>query len=503
MCSSSSITPLGIHFSGSTGVSFAGADDHQFGKAFKFKRLIVAPVLNIALQRDMGRLSEAVSNRMLAGEPVDLLDLLTPGLRKVLGNTGWLMADRLLRMGVGLFVSVWVARYLGPARFGSLNFALSYVALFASLMTLGLDGIVVREIVRDSSEAPRILGSALALRLGGSVVAILVCVTSARLLEPHDPQALILVLIVSTTLTFQAFDTIDSYFQSQVRSKLTVWAKNAAFLVVAVARVILIHREAPVWAFAVAGVAEFALGAIGLLIAYRATGGNILRWLPQRQMAVDLLKQGWPLMLSGMAIMIYMRIDTVMLKLMQGDAAAGMYAAATRISEVWYFIPTAIVTSVSPAIMRSKGDPPLYYRRLRHLFSVMILTSLTIGSVIALTSHWIVVRLYSHSYNNAGPVLAVHIWASIFVFLGVAQGPWDISENLLNLALYRTTAGAIANILLNLYLIPHYSALGAAAATVISYAISSFFANVFSPRTRPIFFLQLKAAVPRFILGGD
>src|ERR1700721_820037 len=106
---------------------------------------------------------------MLTGEPVELLDLLTPGLRKVLGNTSWLMADRLFGMGVGLFVSVWVARYLGPARFGGLNFALSYAALFASLMTLGLDGIVVREIVRDSSQTPRILGSALALRLGGSV----------------------------------------------------------------------------------------------------------------------------------------------------------------------------------------------------------------------------------------------------------------------------------------------------------------------------------------------
>jgi PST family polysaccharide transporter len=438
---------------------------------------------------------------MLTGEPVELLDLLTPGLRKVLGNTSWLMADRLLRMGVGLFVSVWVARYLGPARFGGLNFALSYAALFASLMTLGLDGIVVREIVRDSSQTPRILGSALALRLGGSVVAIVVCVLSAALLEPHDRQSLLLVLIVSTSLTFLAFDTIDSYFQSQVRSKLTVWAKNTAFLVMAALRVVLIHMRAPVWTFAVAYTSELALGAIGLVVAYTMTGGSIRRWLPQWPMAVDLLKQGWPLMLSGMAIMIYMRIDTVMLKLMQGDAAAGLYAAATRISEVWYFIPSAIVISVSPAIMRSRGDPVLYYQRLRHLFSIMIVTSLTIGSFIALASHWIVLRLYSHSYSGAAPVLAVHIWASVFVFLGVAQGPWDISENLLNLALYRTTAGAIANILLNLYLIPHYSAMGAAAATVISYAISSFVANLFSPRTRPIFFLQLKATVPRLVAG--
>ena len=411
------------------------------------------------------------------------------------------MADRVLRMGVGLFVGVWVARYLGPAQFGSLNFALSYVALFASLTTLGLDGIVVRDIVRDSRNTLEILGSTLTLRLAGSLLALLASITIVKLIEPHDHMALILVSIVATGLVFQAFDTIDSYFQSQVQSKLTVWAKNVAFLVIAALRILLIHKKAPVWTFAAAGVAELALGAIGLAVAYSMMGRNLLKWRTNWQLSMSLLKQGWPLMLSGMAIMIYVRIDTVMLKVMQGDAAAGLYAAATRISEVWYFVPTAIVSSVSPAIMRSKSNPLLYYQRLRALFSVMTLTAVTIGSCIALASHWIVEHLYSSAYASAAPVLAVHIWASVFVFLGVAQSPWDISENLLRLSLYRTVAGAIVNILLNLYLIPHYSALGAAFATVVSYAISAFFGNAFDARTRPIFLLQLKSILPKYIFG--
>jgi PST family polysaccharide transporter len=186
----------------------------------------------------------------------------------------------------------------------------------------------------------------------------------------------------------------------------------------------------------------------------------------------------------------------VMLKLMQGDRAVGIYSTASRISEVWYFIPTAIVSSVSPAIIRVKDNPVVYYGRIGKLFSLMTLIAVFIGSGIALSAHWIIHTLYSDEFSAAAPVLAVHIWASVFVFLGVAQGPWNISEDLMKLGLYRTLAGAVTNILLNLLLIPMYSSMGAAIATVISYAIAGIFANAFDARTRPIFILQLRSFIP-------
>jgi PST family polysaccharide transporter len=424
------------------------------------------------------------------------LDKVGPGLRKIMGNMGWLMVDRVVRMGMGLFVGVWVARYLGPVQFGSLNFAIAFVALFATVTTLGLEGIVVREVLHHAQDAHEILGTTLALRSCGGLLAVGLSIATLRLIQPHDQQALLLVSILSLTLVFQAFDTIDSFFQSQVRSKITVWAKNSAFLVFAAIRVLLIVARKPVWCFAAANAGEIVLGAVGLVLGYRISGGRIFDWRSSRKRAALLLKQSWPLLFSGMAIMVYMRLDTVMLKMMQGDLAVGLYAAATRISEVWYFIPLAIVSSVSPAIMRAKDDPLLFYSRLRKLFSLMTLTACVIGSIVALASHAIVRILYSNSYSAAAPVLAVHVWASVFVFLGLAQSPWDLSKNLLTLSLYRTVAGAIINVALNLYLIPRYSATGAAIATVISYAISGVFANAFSEKTRPIFYMQMKSFVP-------
>jgi len=424
------------------------------------------------------------------------LDKISPGLRTIMGNMGWLMVDRVVRMGMGLFVGVWVARYLGPVQFGSLNFSIAFITLFGTVTTLGLEGIVVREVLHNAQHTHEILGTTLALRSGGGLLAVGLSIATLRLIQPHDRQALLLVSILSLTLVFQAFDTIDCFFQSQVQSKITVWAKNSAFLVFAAVRVSLIYAKAPLWSFAASYAGEIALGAFGLMLGYRLSGGRVFAWRSSKTRAIYLLKQSWPVIFAGMAIMIYMRLDTVMLKMMKGDYAVGLYSAAIKVSEVWYFIPLAIVSSVQPAIMRVKDDPELFYGRLRKLFSLMTMTACILGSIVALTSHAIVRILYTNSYNGAGAVLAVHVWASVFVFLGVAQSPWDLSKNLLTLSLYRTIAGAIINVAMNLYLIPRYSAMGAAIATVVSYAISAVFANAFSSRTRPIFYMQMRSFIP-------
>jgi PST family polysaccharide transporter len=425
------------------------------------------------------------------------MDRIGPGLRKILGNMGWLFVDRIVRLGMGLFVGVWVARYLGPMQFGSLNFALAFVALFGSVTTLGLDGIVMRELLHKAEDTNEILGTTLALRSGASLVAAGASIAILKLIQPHDRQSLVLVSILSLTLVFQAFDTIDVFFQSHVRSKITVWAKNGAFLFFAAIRMWLIHDKAPLWEFAAAMTGEIALGAAGLVIGYRTIGGKMLSWRVGKKRALNLLEQSWPVIFSAMAIMIYMRLDMVMLKMMQGDFAVGLYAAATRVSEVWYFIPMAIVSSVSPAILRAKDNPEAFYGRLRRLFSLLTLSACVIGSIVALSSHAIIRILYANSYRDAAPVLAIHIWASVFVFLGVAQSPWNLAKNLLKLSLCWTVAGAIINIIMNLYLIPRYSAIGAAIATVVSYAVAGVFANALNRQTRPIFYMQIRSFIPQ------
>jgi PST family polysaccharide transporter len=418
-------------------------------------------------------------------------------LRKIIANTGWLFADRILRMGVGLFVGVWVARYLGVQQFGVFNYATAFVALFSTLSTLGLDAIVVRSIVREPEKRAEILGTAFWLKLFGGVTALILAVSSIIAVRHDDQLTISLVAILSSVGIFQAFDTIDLWFQSQVQSKYTVIAKNTAFVITALVKVALISFHAPLIAFAWAGLGEVSLGAIGLIISYRVRGYSPWLWPWSSPLANTLLKESWPLILSSLTFMIYMRIDQIMLGQMVGNQSVGMYSAATRISEVWYFIPSTIASSVNPSIYAAKEvSETLYYRRIEQLLRLLVIVAIVISLPMSFLSGRMVTILFGDGYAAAGPVLAVHIWASLFVFMGSGIGSWFIAEGKTGAALRKNSIGAITNVLLNLLLIPAYGELGAAIATLISYSIGFFFSNAIHPETRKIFNLQVKSLIP-------
>lgn len=425
-------------------------------------------------------------------------------LVKILNNTGWLFADRLLRMGVGLLVGVWVARYLGPEQFGIYNYAIAFVALFGAFATLGLDGIVVRDIVRNPVSKDEILGTAFLLKLCGGILTLLLTLGLIYFLRPNDSLTHWLVGIIAAGTIFQAFDTIDFWFQSQIQSKFTVYAKNAAFLLITIVKVALIITKAQLIVFAWAAFLEVIIGAFGLVVTYHTNGYSFRTWRVTSLYAKKLLKDSWPLILSGIAIMIYVKIDLIMLGEIMGNKAVGIYSAATRISEIWYFIPMAIVSSISPLIIETKKlNETLYYHRLQKIFNTMAVLAYSIAIPMTFLSNYLILILYGPSFSEAGTILAIHIWSGLFVFLGVARGVWIITEGFTKIALITTTSGAIANILLNLYLIPKYGPLGAAIATLISYGFSDYIMFILIPNFRKIGKLMTNAIMLRFLYRSD
>ncbi|MEI6705242.1 MAG: flippase [Deltaproteobacteria bacterium] len=424
-------------------------------------------------------------------------------LQKIIDNAGWLFFDKLLRMGVGLFVNIWMVRYLGPERFGLLSYSVAFVALFATFATLGLDGIVIRELVRKPDDSSEILGSALVLRLVGSACSFVVCMGSFLLLRQSDTAGRMLVAIIAAGMVLQAFDVIDFWFQSRMLSRNTVIAKNCAFLMAVSVKIGLILAHASLLMFAWAAFLEVILGVVGMMLLYKNSGHRIGEWSSAFVRCRQMLNDSWPMILSGLSIAIYMKIDQIMLGDMAGNGAVGIYASATKLSEIWYMIPMIVVSSVFPSIVQSKAqDEQLYNRRITRLFSLMAGISLLIAIPMSLCSGWVVTAMYGNAYQAAGPVLAVHIWASLFVFYGVAQGPWDLTENLTRLAMVRIVTGATVNILLNLWLIPAYGPIGAAAATVVSQALAAVFLNLLHEKTRPIFYCQIKSLLfVRYLRG--
>lgn len=421
-----------------------------------------------------------------------------PNVQRVLGNAGWLFVDKIVRMVAALLVNLLLARYVGPEKFGIYSYALAFAALFASVASMGMDNIVVRELVNSPPDRNQILGTALLLRLGGGVIALILALGAILSVRPHDSLTQWLVGIIAASTIFQAFDIVDYWYQSRIQARSPVIARDAALLLFAMIKIALIVTGASLVALATASAAELALVAVALATVYRLSGERLRAWSASWAQAKRLLSQSWPLALSGIAIMIYLKIDLVMLGEMLGNDAVGQYSAATRLSEVWYVVPMVIVASVSPSIFEArKISKALYYDRLERLFRLMAALSLSLAIPMTFLADPLVLAIYGAEYKGAGTVLAIHIWAAIFVFLGVAQSPWTLAENLTKLSLIRTLVGAVSNVLLNLVLIPSYGPVGAAVATVISYALSSVMLNATSKATRGIFTMQLSALLCR------
>ncbi|MBU1927522.1 flippase [bacterium] len=400
---------------------------------------------------------------------------------KYFKNTSWLFGEKILRMVVGLFVGVWVARYLGPEQFGLFSYAQSFVGLFTAIATLGLDGIVVRELVKDESRRDELIGTAFWLKLMGAL-SVLIVLAFAVNFTSNDSYTNTLVFIIASATIFQSFNVIDFYFQSKVLSRYVVFANIITLFLSSIAKIVLILYNAPLIAFAWVTLFDSFILACGFVYFYFKShlANRVKIFKFNRASAVALLRDSWPLILSGMVIAIYMKIDQVMIKEMMNAEAVGQYAAAVRLSEAWYFIPMVVASSLFPAIINAKKtSKELYYARLQKLYDLMVWMAIAIALPMTFLSDWIVELLYGGQYNQAGSVLMIHIWAGVFVFLGVAFSNYLVSENLTKKSFFRTALGASTNVGLNFVLIPKYGINGAAIATLLSQIIANYIYDFF------------------------
>ena len=268
----------------------------------------------------------------------------------------------------------------------------------------------------------------------------------------------------------QAFIAIEFWFESQMQWKYTVYAKTSAFLLLSLVKIGLILLNAPLVAIAWAGLAEMVLGSAGLLVVYRQRGYRITAWRFRLATAKSLLRDSWPLMLSAMLTMVYLRIDQVMLGNMVGSAELGNYSVAVQLSEVWVFLPMVVVSSVLPAFVAvEKDNEELFHAHLQRLYRIMALYAYLVAVPITFFSRQIVGLLYSSAYLEAAPLATVLVWAGVFTSLGVARNILIIVKNWTRVNLITVALGGLLNISLNLVLIPRFGAMGAVGATFVSY----------------------------------
>lgn len=434
-----------------------------------------------------------------------MFDNLTAGILRIVGleqshdsqkiakNAAWLLSENILRTGLGIVVGSWIARYLGPEQFGLLSFAVAFAALFSAFAIFGLDPIIVRNITADPLDKNKILGTSFLLKLCGGLFALCLTVIFISWVKPNDQLSRWLVGITAAAMVFQAFDVIGLYFQTKIQSKYSVWARGFAFIVISFVRIFLILRRAPLITFAWASLIEIVIGSIVICIMYQWQRLSLKLWLFRIGVLKNLIKDGWPLFFVTIFTLILTRIDQIMIGQMLDNKAVGIYAAAVRVSEMFYFFPLAIKSSIFPYIVMSKhtgGES--YLRKMQKYYDRVVLSGVVIVIFSTILSKTIINFLYGQQYLEAATILSIHIWCALFVCLGSSGDIWLMAENLQRYILYRAVFAGVSNILLNLALIPLYGVKGAALTAVASYGISVF-CLVFFKKTRQQINMQLSS----------
>lgn len=393
------------------------------------------------------------------------------GFKRYLANTGWMFFGQMFGLLLSFFIGVWVVRYLGPENYGVLSYALAFTTLFSFIASLGVDSILNRELVKFPEKRDELMGTAFRLKLIGGIIAFIVTI-GAIFLVKTSPVIKFLVIIHSFVFLFYSINVIGSFFQSRVEARKNVKAQIIASSISSLLKIFMILSGLGVIWLMLIYMLDALWLAIVLIISYRRSGFKIKAWRFNKALARQIFSSSWVLMLTTASILVYLKIDQVIIKQILDETAVGLYSAAIKLSEIWYFIPGIICGSLFPAIINSKKTSQTsYFRRLKKLTILMTSTGFAIALVVSLLARPIILILFGGEYFESISVLSIYAWSIIGIFLGSVSFNYLIAENYVKIYFWVSFLGALSNIILNLWLIPIMGINGAAVATVISYSL--------------------------------
>lgn len=404
------------------------------------------------------------------------------------------MFEKIVRTITGVALTIWLARHLGPEKFGLYSYATAFVALLGSAAGLGLHGIVVRQLVNEPEKRGQILGTSGVLMTLSGAFSFSTILGLTLLFQTDDTRDFVLIAIIGATFLFKGSEIAIYWFEYQVLSKYIVWAQSIILIFFTLFKMLIIYAFNSLIHLSFLIFLEALILAITLLIILFYRGFGLKKLTFSCSQAKYLLGQSWPLLLSTISILVYLKVDQIMIGQIIDRYNVGIYSSAVRVSEAIYFLPVIVMSSIFPAIAKLKNENPEKFRMtFQKTFDLMVLLSFLVIAVFYFFSSFVIKTLYGPSYFEAILVLKIHILAVIFVFLGVASGKWFLVENLQIFLLRRALLGAVLNIVLNLVLIPSHGIHGAAIATVLSYASADFLSDLLSAKTRPLFLMKIRA----------
>lgn len=421
-------------------------------------------------------------------------------------NTYWLLSEKIIRLSFTIFTISMLARYLGPTDLGKYNYVQTFIAIFGVFVTLGMEALIVQEILRRPKEVNKLLGSVFFLKLCSTLVALLL-ITLITYIFDFDKEVSFGIIILSISLLLQNFSLIELHFQAIVKSKFTAIANFITLVIGTAIKIWLIFTKAELYLFFYTLLLESVILFVTSLFFYSKIGHSVYKWRPSKKKMIEIFRKSLPFIVSSFSVIIYMKIDQIMIQEMLDYESLGYYSAALRLSETWFFVPIAISASFYPSLVNSHKNKGDYKKRFQLLYDGIFMIALVLALLTMIISAPLISILYGESYAASSTILSLQIWATFFVFIGVANSKWFILFEKQKILMWITVLSCILNILLNYFLINKFGIVGAAVATVIASSFSAFFGMLlFYKSCKENIFLTLRSfnifkSIPRAIRG--
>ena len=418
---------------------------------------------------------------------------------KIARNAGWIILCRIIQAVLNLVVTMMTARLMGPSNYGLINYAASVVAFAVPVMQLGLDSILVQLFVTEPDRDGEIVGTSYVLCSVSALLSMLGVAAFVAVSTPGETETLVVCVLYSLILIFQAFELVQYWFQAKYLSKYTSIAMLAAYFVVAVYKIVLLLLGCSIYWFAIAQAIDYLIIAVALFVIFKRLGGGKLRFSLER--ARSMLSKSRYYIVSSMMVTVFAQTDKIMLKLMLGDEATGYYSTAAVCAGMTAFVFAAIIDSARPAILGSYGkDTAAFEKNVSRLYSVIIYLSLLQCVGMTVFADLIIGILYGSEYALSVLPLRIIVWYTTFSYLGAVRNVWILAESRQKYLWIINLSGALCNVALNFALIPLWGVPGAAAASLITQIVTNVFTGFIIKPIRKNNILMLRGLNPKLIV---
>lgn len=392
---------------------------------------------------------------------------------KAAKNAMWIIGCRIVQSVFALVINMLTARYLAPEGFGLINYAASITAFVLPLARMGVDHVLVREIIQHPEKEGETMGTSLLMTSFSAVICMIGIGGFVAVTDPNEPVTLIVCLLYSFLLVAQSLDLIQYWFQAKYLSKYTSVTILTAYLVVAAYRVFLLVTHKSIYWFAVASALDYFIISAVLLVIYRRMGGQRLRF--SFVSVKRLFSQSRYYIIPQLMVNVYGQIGTILIKQIYNNEMAGYYTAAVTITGLTNFVFVAVIDSMRPLILGNKtdGDEEAYRKNLATLYSIVIYMALCQSLCLSLLAKPIILILNGSAYLPAVVPLRIIAWYTAFSYIGSVRNVWMLAEGKQNHLWKINLTGAIVNVALNCLLIPTLGLAGAALTALITQIVTN------------------------------